>query len=542
MTSQRTPKPSPKGRSTTSRFIKRLLLSSTLIGLGFIVAEFLCHRLIHSSSYSAGPYVYDAGFFGGNPRYRYDPLVLWKPLPRQTRWFRNPDTMERHSVSTNSHGFRGPEITQNKPPGTVRIALLGDSFVEGLGLPENLHMRTLLESALRSRLPHQSIEVINAGVSGFDTAQEWAMLRDSILPLDPDYVIAFHCFNDLDDLRRSQLVDMDQQDIVSWRLGIKERPLAHHSMLRSFLLDRAMEEPSAYSVYEHIRQPDAETQRLLTLYEKIMANALKACHERNIHFLSVIIPDSKVYYPELWKEKAEQSIAYSKAILQIHKALNVPTVNLIDIWKPEKIRSMITKTDKALRGNPLYFKFDVHLSAMGHHALVVCLMETLNIMMNQGWEKWGGTGSEAFVYTPPPFPMYHPDDAESRLNAKADLLTKLPGSLRDLLATDSIAIKRITLLQDNAYSMQWALDVPPGSTLEMFFRQLGFEAEAISLDTFEDGPFMDDFGATKKHYASQGWFFQSQAMTCTAFQPVHNNEQGHFQVLDVIWKEIGRSE
>src|SRR5258708_21612512 len=39
-------------------------------------------------------------------------------------------------VKTNSYGYRDREFSLEKPPGMLRIVMLGDSFTEGWGAPE----------------------------------------------------------------------------------------------------------------------------------------------------------------------------------------------------------------------------------------------------------------------------------------------------------------------------------------------------------------------------------------------------------------------
>ncbi|HEV8337609.1 MAG TPA: SGNH/GDSL hydrolase family protein [Candidatus Polarisedimenticolia bacterium] len=99
---------------------------------------------------------------------------------------------------TNPKGFRGPDFSVAKPPGTIRFLFLGDSFTFGEGVqdadtyPERF--RALLEKTEAYR--GMSIEAINLGVGGYDTEQEAALLRDFGLSLTPDWVFVGYCLND----------------------------------------------------------------------------------------------------------------------------------------------------------------------------------------------------------------------------------------------------------------------------------------------------------------------------------------------------------
>src|SRR5262245_60045872 len=49
----------------------------------------------------------------------------------------------------NGHGFRDVERTLEKPAGTYRIEVFGDSFIEGLQVPLERTMPSLMEARLR---------------------------------------------------------------------------------------------------------------------------------------------------------------------------------------------------------------------------------------------------------------------------------------------------------------------------------------------------------------------------------------------------------
>ncbi len=99
---------------------------------------------------------------------------------------------------TNSHGLRGPEVSLAKPAGVFRIAVLGDSYVEALQVEEEATFCRQLESRLRK------VEVLNFGVSGFGTAQEYLTYIHYVRPFRPDLVLLVMCpGNDIADNSRA---------------------------------------------------------------------------------------------------------------------------------------------------------------------------------------------------------------------------------------------------------------------------------------------------------------------------------------------------
>lgn len=110
----------------------------------------------------------------------------------------------RGHVAINSLGFRGPEITLAKPPDTRRLVVLGDSFIEALQVDYGDSLCGQLAAGLTaadlgySGPPRQAIEVVNAGVSGYGTAQQLLLLEHYVLPLQPDVVLlAIYPENDI---------------------------------------------------------------------------------------------------------------------------------------------------------------------------------------------------------------------------------------------------------------------------------------------------------------------------------------------------------
>lgn len=98
------------------------------------------------------------------------------------------------AIRVNNLGFRGADVTVEKPPGTYRIVVLGDSVSFARTLPENEAFPVLLETALGKG--SQRIQVVNASLSGRDTWEHAALLQHRLVALAPDLVILQICLND----------------------------------------------------------------------------------------------------------------------------------------------------------------------------------------------------------------------------------------------------------------------------------------------------------------------------------------------------------
>ena len=100
-------------------------------------------------------------------------------------------------VRTNSYSLRGPDPVIPKPPGVLRILMLGDSFTFGFPVRDEETFSFLVERGLKAQ--GYPVEVINGGVSGYSPVLEYLSLRDQFLRFDPDLVVLWYDRADLQD-------------------------------------------------------------------------------------------------------------------------------------------------------------------------------------------------------------------------------------------------------------------------------------------------------------------------------------------------------
>lgn len=102
-------------------------------------------------------------------------------------------------VAVNKQGFVDDEFFLNKTNQTLRIAVLGDSYMEGLQVEKNESFSSLLEEELKEG-GNRNIEVYNFGISDFGTAQEYEVLLNYALQYKPDIILlGFHTGTDFID-------------------------------------------------------------------------------------------------------------------------------------------------------------------------------------------------------------------------------------------------------------------------------------------------------------------------------------------------------
>ena len=112
-------------------------------------------------------------------------------------YYTNPE-YKRGATYHNSLGYRNTEFPVKKPAGVFRIALLGGSSTYDTSIKNNDETFAAdLEKILRDKYAYKNVQVINAGVGGYNSWESLINLEFRVLDLEPDLVIVYHGPNDV---------------------------------------------------------------------------------------------------------------------------------------------------------------------------------------------------------------------------------------------------------------------------------------------------------------------------------------------------------
>lgn len=155
---------------------------------------------------------------------------LYSPHPYLTYYgtpyYESPDGLNVH----NSYGFRGPEVPILKPEDVYRIVTIGGSTTYSVQVADwRNDFARQLEKELQEKYPNTTIEVVNAGLSGWNSWESLIDLEFRILDLEPDMVIIRDNINDL----HSRLVNPAEYkgDNMGRRRSWEEKPLPLSSVI-----------------------------------------------------------------------------------------------------------------------------------------------------------------------------------------------------------------------------------------------------------------------------------------------------------------------
>ncbi|MHB8866289.1 MAG: SGNH/GDSL hydrolase family protein [Pirellulaceae bacterium] len=112
---------------------------------------------------------------------------LERELPVSREFYDNSNVL----VRTNRLGMRDREYADEPPTGVFRIAMVGSSWVMGMGVEQDATFEALLEERLNREAfePWTGCEVLNFGVSAYAGPQHLVVIEKKALPRKPHVVI-----------------------------------------------------------------------------------------------------------------------------------------------------------------------------------------------------------------------------------------------------------------------------------------------------------------------------------------------------------------
>ncbi|HMD80722.1 MAG TPA: hypothetical protein VKE92_05395 [Anaerolineales bacterium] len=297
----------------------------------------------------------------------------------------------------NSLGMRDRERSLRKGAGNFRILFLGDSMVQGYGVPQEQTMVALLEASLNKPKRERRIEVLNGGIFGYSPFLEYLYLHEIMPLVEPDVVIVgLFLGNDVgDDYFYTQQARLDNNGAVSFEktnwpwdykdellkngaksveIGVQKYPqtwvLKSH-LIRLFL--RLYERGKTYDQYRDYRRREAEltlqrkddirvnlglvnypvtTKRQRVKYWEISESYLKdmhrLCQRQQVPLIVTVIPflEPDTVQFSVFEEPNE-------ILKEFGKQLSIPVVFLITEFRKWPAKQ-------------LFFELDGHWNALGN--------------------------------------------------------------------------------------------------------------------------------------------------------------------------------
>ena len=236
------------------------------------------------------PDVLVVGYFQPDPRYG---MVLTKSFSSASvspKVRADPDLKRFFGAkyTTNSRGFRGPEVAVPKPAGTFRVVVLGESTSLGMEMDDDQTWPARLEALLQADpgflKAHGAarVEVVNASNGAWRTREGLIRLKEEVGSLDPGMVLV--AFNWTDGTQGTEGVDPERVNIVP-------KPWWRHSKVAENLWIRAGRlEASDVRHQEKLRQELRRDRTWARACERHLVEMQALCREIGAEMVLVDMP------------------------------------------------------------------------------------------------------------------------------------------------------------------------------------------------------------------------------------------------------------
>ncbi len=312
----------------------------------------------------------------------------------------------------NELGLRDRPLNGSESEAPRRILALGNSFVEGWGLPAQDTFLRVAENRLNGGDAERSVRIVNAGASGYGAAQCYLLMQDLMPRVRPDAVVFFYVGTMMvADHRFVSRANLDEQGLAT---GLDVRALlqgpthsggsssqesspsflTRHSHLVRLIATRMANAESMTNLIPGdpttdllapYRMPSSQRDSLHEATWRHIAAMARMAEEAGAPFLVVHLPMPFEVSPVEWSrgkeiydvaDKTVQSDDIAVATKAALDAAGIPWVSAYDL--------LAEKTAQQ-EGDPrLYFDTDFHLNKSGARAVGHWLAKQLQMSLMGG--------------------------------------------------------------------------------------------------------------------------------------------------------------
>lgn len=312
-----------------------------------------------------------------------DRELIYK-LPPNTKAYLKGTSSRFFHLNTNSVGLRDVEHSFNKPPGVLRILLLGDSMSMAEGVELHETYIKIFEKNANAQCPKMKIETINAAIRGYGNDQELILYERIGIKYSPDYVIlAFFEGNDIQDniqggifvTKNGNLIQKIPTNKTSPKLRYYSKQIQiqnlffykfwiSHSHLANFsrkVVARILLNTSFRKNKEGMKKQLFEDDSGWKLTEKILERWIGSCTRNGSIPILCYIPAKETFLKE--KNIADESTRLDLKLKIFALNNEIRWINFCDT------------ISKSINNNNIYLEDDGHLSPKGHELLADQLLK-----------------------------------------------------------------------------------------------------------------------------------------------------------------------
>lgn len=306
--------------------LKRMLFAALVLIGGTVIACMAAEIVVRATQRNAMvlfPRFHSAASYG--------PYTIRSMRPNTTFTHTSMDGVWQFAI--NEKGLRSPPGRDySKQDGVVRVVCVGDSHTAGFEVGQRKTYASVIERHLSAK--GISAEVINAGISGFGTAEALVYIENEAVNYQPDAIVLGFFANDYDDNLKSDLFRVVGTELVTNKTvhipGVRIlesinqfgliRWLSQRSYAYSFVFNAVwdMKKRALLTDAERTTQteraiPEADADKLLEGHKGALAKALLAriddfCASNKIQFIVLDIPQLDLETQQLARSLKQDSL------------------------------------------------------------------------------------------------------------------------------------------------------------------------------------------------------------------------------------------
>lgn len=351
-----------------------------------MVLTFIVSVTIITEYYLRNYKPFETNSWGELPALQTDKETIYSLIPNKTTHLRynNYD----YTLTTNSLGFASPEISLDaKTESEIRIFITGDAFSMPEGIEYENSYSALLEKKLKDEFPGKTINVINAGVTGYGPNEVYAQIKKFIDTIDPDIIINEMFINEFLE------INLTKEDRLS-EIGLEKKEVKNKRIRDKLMIlgnfQLAIQIPFYMRNLAGANEEYNYNKTLLNFYEKdsqffndsvinklnyYLVNLKEISLKHNSKLIVIGVP-------------GQVEVSDPKYITYFPKSVNINDTTIFDLNKPLRIIEGLCHNNdimfinskgvlKSHPAQPVYFEKSWHWNKEGHQVIADFLFDSL---------------------------------------------------------------------------------------------------------------------------------------------------------------------
>lgn len=272
-------------------------------------------------------------------------------------------------ISTNSLGFRGPEIPSIKPPGVLRVAFLGASTTWCAEVSGNEYTwPALVVRSLRDALPASKIDYVNAGLPGYTMESILKNYQYRVAPLSPDMVIIYEATNNFS----GEMRDLAAAQGITRSAAVQQIGwLGHFSLLWYLIEKNLMVLTAERQVATNDRHMEVDVSKLGEGYRNVLRELVRAA-QRDAKLVAIAtfsIQLRRGQDPAQQRRAAESAVFFMPFVTPDLVIDGIDRYNQVAREVAAETGALLIEGANDIPGDPAHFHDTVHFTDAGSKAM-----------------------------------------------------------------------------------------------------------------------------------------------------------------------------